>query len=246
MIVNKEHLTEQGREKIKTIKSNMNSKRKSQIIMSKPYIETFLLFLLITFISCITYDLYNLFNINLFISMVKDVNADIEVNNIKVNGLDVAVDKIRDGSLYIGGMAATSKIIKSSSLPLGAKLGATVGMGAASLIGFKMIQNNLSSPNTQGNLDIKADKITSKINTNSNINKLVDNSNNNNETTISSLDIEQLNLDFYLHIVMIYLILIVIFFLIMKNISEREVKLDFIKTLPKGEYLENLFRLILK
>ena len=41
-------------------------------------------------------------------------------------------------------MTAAAKIIKSSFLPIGAKLGATLGMGGASLIGYKMIQNNLA------------------------------------------------------------------------------------------------------
>lgn len=147
--------------------------------------------------------IYNTSDTISYICMARDTNADIEVNNVSIKGLDGAVYKVRDGAIYVGGMAATAKVVKNSSLPLGAKLGATIGMGAASLIGFKMVQNNLSSSTTQGKhgkLDIKADKISSvikstssKSSSNNNVSKLIDNTdnsgNNVNDTTISQLDI---------------------------------------------------------
>lgn len=61
--------------------------------------------------------------------------STIEVNNVSITSLDVAINHIRDGAVYIGGMAAAGKIVKNSSLPMGAKLGATVVMGGVSLIG---------------------------------------------------------------------------------------------------------------
>lgn len=57
-------------------------------------------------------------------------------------------------------MAAAGKKVKNCSLPLGAKLGATVGMGAASLIGYKMVHNNLSPLKAQGNISISAEKVS--------------------------------------------------------------------------------------
>ena len=189
--------------------------------------------------------------------MVKDPGAEIEVSNVKISGLEVAIEHIRDGSIYIGGMAATIKIIKSSYLPFGAKLGAVLDMETASLLGFKMVQNNLSPNSTSGNLNIKADKISSIINSTSSkdsknnnpyINKLLSDydSNNNNDSYISSLNIEQLQLDLYLHLVIIYLIKIVIIFLIMKSLTEREIKFYFIIKYYKGEYLQALLIKIFK
>lgn len=37
-------------------------------------------------------------------------------------------------------MSGAGKVVKNCSLPMG--VGATLGMGAASLIGYKMVQNN--------------------------------------------------------------------------------------------------------
>lgn len=42
-------------------------------------------------------------------------------------------------------MAAAGKRVKNSYLPITGKLGATVGMGAFSLIAYKITQNNISS-----------------------------------------------------------------------------------------------------
>lgn len=75
------------------------------------------------------------------------VKSVLEVNNIKINGFEFAMEHIRDGAIWIGGMSAAAKIAKGFNLPIVAKFGATIGMGAASLLGYKMIQNNL--PNNQ-------------------------------------------------------------------------------------------------
>ena len=48
--------------------------------------------------------------------MVDDSNTikgGIEANNVKINNLDVAVENKRDGAIYIGGMTAAAKIMKS-------------------------------------------------------------------------------------------------------------------------------------
>ena len=62
-------------------------------------------------------------------------------------------------------MAATAKVVKSSSLPIGAKLGATLDMSAAFLIGYRMVQNNLSYPKSkaQGSLNVKVDRVNSSV-----------------------------------------------------------------------------------
>ena len=146
MIINKEHLTEKGKIEIKLIQSNMNSNRKFNKKLTVYTTLEFLIFILllmalISYLSSIInfISIYNIFDWN----PINWVKGTIKVDNIKIDGLKSAVDKVRDASIYIIGMTAAAKIIKSSSLPIGAKLGATLRMGGASLIGYKMIQNNL-------------------------------------------------------------------------------------------------------
>lgn len=162
------------------------------------------------------------------------VNVNLEANNVTVNGIEVAVGQIRDSAVYIGGMAVAGKVVRSSSLPIGAKLGAAIGIGAASLIGYKMIENNLSYNRAQDGMIIKVDKVSAGISNNNDsfVNKLVAGSGSSDESkdylNISSLDVEQLQLDLYLHVVILYLLIIVIVFLIMKSISDRDLEFSFL------------------
>jgi hypothetical protein len=161
--------------------------------------------------------------------MVKDSgNAGVEINNIKVNGIETALDNIRDGAIYIGGISAAGKVIKNCSLPITAKLGATIGMGTAALISYRMVQNNMTPYRASSKLDIRVDKINADLSTNrksllpENISK--HNDNNNMEDGIhyiSDLDLEQLKLDYYLQLTVLYLLILVLIFLIMKAISEK-------------------------
>lgn len=76
--------------------------------------------------------------------MIKDAGkGTVEINNVSIIG------HIRDRAVYIGGMAAAGKIVNNCFLPIRAKLGAIVVMDAASLIGYKMVQNNVSSTKPQ-------------------------------------------------------------------------------------------------
>ena len=138
------------------------------------------------------------------------------VNNVKINNIDLAVEKVKDGALFIGAMTAAAKVMKNSFLPVGAKLGFLIGIGAACLVSYKMVQKNLRHK-SEGDLNINADNIKNIISAYK--------SNNNSDTSIptgmegsgsymggnkdnyiiSSIDIEQLQLDFYLHIFTLYL-----------------------------------------
>lgn len=57
------------------------------------------------------------------------MKGSIEATNVKIKNVNVAVDKLRDVGIYMGGMAVASKAIKSSSVPVGTKLGITLSMG---------------------------------------------------------------------------------------------------------------------
>lgn len=166
-------------------------------------------FILLNIPYRINYDFFISMKINTdyMISMPDDphtIKGTLDVNNLKIEKLDVAVEKVRDGAIYIGGMAAAAKAIKNSSFPIGAKQGSVLGMGAASLISYKKVQNNLGHKTET--LKLKAENIStivtgSKSNcSNDTINKFVEGVGNSNGDTgnyvISLLDLEQLQLDF--------------------------------------------------
>lgn len=150
---------------------------------------------------------------------------------------------MRDGAIYIGGMTVAGKVIKNCSLPITAKLGATIGMGTAALISYRMVQNNIAPNKSMAKLDIKVDKLNANISANKksllpeNISKQDNNIEDNNMHSISELDLEQLILDYYLQLVILYLLILVLVFLIMKAVSEKDLKLDFIKKLPWTNYI---------
>jgi hypothetical protein len=126
-------------------------------------------------------------------------------------------------------------------------IGDVIGMGAASLIGYKMVQNNLGHKSESLNLkaeQLNTDLNTSNSNNNDTINKFVEGAGKSNGNTdnflISALDLEQLHLDFYLHLVILYLLVILFVILIMKSISKRNLKFEFVQKLPLGPYLQTL------
>ncbi len=191
------------------------------------------------------------------ISFLKDSNnidvakGTVEIDKVKIEGLDSAVEKIRDAGIYIAGITAAAKIVKSSSLPITAKLGATVGMGTASLIGYKMVHKSLASCTPHGKVTASIDKMNTSVNastSNPNISKLMDDTSspNNDYSITSSLDIEQLQLDFYLHTVMIYLTLLLLVFFLMKNISNLKLEFKFLEKLRYSKYTQSILIKIFK
>lgn len=193
-----------------------------------------------------------IFNIDT-ITWMKETSGTLEVKNIKIEGLEPQIDKLRDGSLYIAGITAGARIVRNSSIPLAAKLGTTVGLGAASLIGYKIAQNslkpNLHTGKTTATIDNINYNITAQHNNKSNlINTLTDQSSNSSDdqNIISSLDIEQLQLIFYLNLIIVYLLSMVIVFLLMKQISTLNLKFDFMLKSPYGDLIQNLIIKLLK
>ena len=103
-------------------------------------------------------------------------------------------------------------------------------------------------PNSiKGSLNLRAENLSTTVDAskyNNSINKFIEGigkpNNDNTDFVISSLDLEQLNLDFYLHLVMLYLFVILFVIVIMKNISKRNLKFEFVRKLPFGDYLQIL------
>lgn len=243
MILCKEHLSDQGRSTIKLIQSNMNSKKEKQSYLTLNTLKSSFspLFLFLILILSINYlDLYHIFDIN-YLCMAKDAEGKgtVEINNVNITGFEVAVGQIRDGAVYIGGMAAAGKIVKNCSLPIGAKLGATVGIGAALLIAYKMVQNNVSPTKTQGKISMSAEKVSGNgsVSPKNNFvweNFLNNNNNSENKTiyNISTLDVQQLKLDYHLQIIILYLLILVLIFLVIKFISDKNLNSNYIEKLP--------------
>ena len=72
---------------------------------------------------------------------------------------------------------------------------------------------------------------------------MIDQSGNSNHdyNIISSLDIEQLQLNFYMNLMIMFLVIMTIMFLTMKYISSLNMKFDFLLKLPYGKSIQSLF-----
>jgi|HubBroStandDraft_5_1064220.scaffolds.fasta_scaffold07380_3 hypothetical protein len=221
------------------------------------YLETLILLILLIIVIKYIYNIINILNTAVVFNQdniiwVKDAKDTLEMNNIKIEDLGPQIDKIRDGSLYIAGMTAGAKIVKNSSIPLAAKLGTTLGLGAASIIGYKITVNSFKSNTHTGKVSATIDKVNYNRSTSNNksnfINNLTNESNdsNDNYNIISSLDIEQLQLIFYLNLIIIYLLSMVIVFFLMKQISTLNLNFNFLLKLPYGNTIQNLVIKIFK
>jgi hypothetical protein len=187
----------------------------------------------------------DIFNFNIILS-AKDT-ATVELDKVKLEGLSPQIDKLRDGSIYIAGLATGAKIVKNSSIPLVAKGATAIFIGGLSLTGFVVVQNILYPNIQKGKVIASIDKISANVKDSSNnrsnfISKLIDESNNsnNNDNIISSLDIEQLQLIFYMNLMIVLLLVMAIIFLTMKYISSLNMKFNFLLRLPYGKFIQNL------
>lgn len=198
------------------------------------------------------------------------VKGTIEVNNTKID-LDNSVKHVRDGAIFVGGITAGAKLLKNTSLPIGAKLGATIGMGAASLVGFNLTQKTIATDkkgkvqmeigNISGNASLKKSKTSENNSSNNDTNNSSSNNsssdngsypfkssiedNESNNTTISDI-IELLNENVNLHLIIIYLIVMLFIFIFMKNINDKYWKFPLIKKLPYGHLIEFYIMKLLK
>lgn len=142
----------------------MNSKVEKQSYLTlNTFKSSFTLkYLLLILILSISYlDLYHIFDINYLCKVIyAEGKGTVKINNVSITSFEVAVGKIGDGAVYIGGKPALGIIVNNWFLPLAAKLGATVGMSAAFWIDYKMIKNNVSPSKTQDNMTISTEKVS--------------------------------------------------------------------------------------
>lgn len=125
-------------------------------------------------------------------------------------------------------------------------MGAIIGRDAFSLIAYKIVQNNTSFNRSHCDLSINADKLNGRGSVspgskNSFMPEDIINLNNDNNSehkttyNITSLDIEQLKLEYALQSILLYLFVLVLIFLIMKAIRDRNLKSNIIEKLSVAD-----------
>jgi hypothetical protein len=120
---------------------------------------------------------------------------------------------------------------------------------------YKAIQENSLATKSKNLVAIEADNIKSQISISSTeseklIEKIKDKSfpaksmldptdslEDKNFYIISQHGVEALNWTYYLNLIILYMIFLLVIFLIMKILSEYNVKLDFVKNLPAGDFI---------
>ena len=146
--------------------------------------------------------------------------------------MDLLAKYLGEAGAYTAAVGAASKLLKSSTIPIGSKIALSIGAGAGSLVTFKLIQNAMNKPSdsssgTAPKIIFEAEKVSSTITKNSGgsgkssditcpleANEFVG------EHTISSQWVDQLQLMFELQSIICYLLLIVIIIFFFKLISE--------------------------
>lgn len=184
----------------------------------------------------------------------------IEANNVKISNLDQAIKYGAGAGVFSTIFASTTKLVKTSSLPIGGKIAAGLGTSVVGLIAYKVIQENTSTTKPKGQIIIEADNVNSSTSISSaGAEKLIEKINDKSFPAKSMLDptdslsdkdfyiisqqgVEALNWTYYLNLAIIYMIFILIIFLIMKIIGEYDVKLDFVKKLPLGNFIYLLLK----
>jgi len=177
--------------------------------------------------------------------------ATLEASNVKISNIDQAIRYGTEAGIFTGLSATTGKLAKSSSLPLGSKLTVSIGGGVLGLLVFKGIQYKSSYIRPQSRITVQADSVKSNVSiSSSEAEKLIvtkdksfpaksmldpnDNIGDKDFYIIAKEGVEVLIIDYYIHLVIIYLVVSVIIFLTMKYLSEYDIKLDFVKKLPFG------------
>ena len=151
-------------------------------------------------------------------------------------------------------MYAFSRLAKTSYLPLGGKVIAGIAAGAGTLLGYKVVQVSLSYNKPEGKVVAQMDNLKSNVTiSSSEAEKLIKSSKDSSFPAKSMLDstdnsdtnyyiisqqgVDILTWDFFLHLAIIILIINIIIFLLMKIMSDYDIKLDFVKNLPLGKYI---------
>lgn len=177
----------------------------------------------------------------------RTIEGSLEINNVKLTGLEHAVKHIGTAAVYTTGITVGAGLLKSSSMPLGAKIAGTIGVGIASLVGFNLTQKAMSLDKKPGNIIVEADNMKSSINTNNSGVKPSSTASilENNETVNMSDITDVLHLNLLLHYVIIYLFIITFVLLIFRWLYNKNYQYSFLDKLPINKQIQNLLKKLL-
>jgi hypothetical protein len=194
---------------------------------------------------------FELFDVAFAASEEELANATLEANNVKISNIDQAIRYGTEAGVFTTLVTSTSKLAKTSSLPLGGKIAVSIGGGIIGLGVFRGIQYKSSYTRPQGRIIIQADNVKSSVSISSEAEKVINSTNDKSFSAKSMLDstdnigdkdfyiipkegVEVLNWDLFIHLGLIILIINVIILITMKYLSDYDIKLDFVKKLPFG------------
>ena len=206
------------------------------------------------FLFYLFFNIFVEFNVVYAASGEELAKATVEANNVKISNLDIAIRYGTEASVYSTGVYAFSRLAKTSYLPLGGKVIAGIAAGAGTLLGYKVVQVSLSYNKPEGKVVAQMDNLKSNVTiSSSEAEKLIKSSKDSSFPAKSMLDstdnsdtnyyiisqqgVDILTWDFFLHLAIIILIINIIIFLLMKIMSDYDIKLDFVKNLPLGKYI---------
>ncbi len=178
-------------------------------------------------------------------------SGGLEAKNLKISNLDVAAEKLGEAGLYGTAMLAASRLMKSSALPIGGKVVASIATGAGALASYKIIQGVSSSNRPRPKIELEVGSVKTHVGVSTNNPSIeknypaksmlesLDNASSGDKEyyIMSSQDFDILNWDLILHLAILVLIINVIIFLAMKIMSENNINLEVVKKIPFGSYI---------
>jgi hypothetical protein len=194
---------------------------------------------------------FELFGIVFAASEEELSKTTLEASNVKISNINQAIRYGTEAGVFTTIVASTSKLAKTSSLPLGSKIAVSISGGIIGLGVFKGIQYKSSYTRPQGRIIVQADNIKSSVSISSEAEKVInttkdesflakfmldstDNIGDKDFYIISKEGVEVLNWDLFIHLGLIILIINIIIFITMKYLSDYDIELNFVKKLPFG------------
>ena len=160
---------------------------------------------------------------------VKGNNINIHNPNINIPGsLAKAVTGVGIGGAIAGGMTAVSHFAKSSSMPLGAKVGTTLAGGM--IAGGLFVATNAMNTITQNNIENKNSRSSSSSGNGSFPASSALENNEVSSTTIDSIT-DLLNSNLILNICMLYLLIALAVLYISTKVANKNLNLTFFKNI---------------
>lgn len=211
---------------------------------------------IIGIVGFLLYLLFNIFEPGVIYAASDEelAKATLEASNVKISNFDTAIKYGANAGVFTGLYAATTKLAKTSSLPLGGKIAAGLSTSLVGLTIYKSIQEHSFNTRQQSPIIVQADNVKSNVSISpAEAEKLItnndksfpaksmldlpDNIGDKDYYVISQHGVNALYWDYIMHLGLIILIINVIVFITMKYLSEYDIKLNFVKNLPFGNYI---------